>query len=90
MRGAHGLGVLRSRLSKAVERGVSHVRVTTAFNKMLDLPGAWVATVSFAEDGLVLGLGRRRARPVCPCGRRGTGSYDRSVRRWRHLVRVIT
>ncbi len=61
------------------------MRVTTAFNKMLDLPGAWVASVEFAEDGLVLGLGRRRARPVCPCGRRGTGSYDRSVRRWRHL-----
>jgi len=62
------------------------VRVTTAFNKMLDLPGASVATVSFAEEGLVLGLRRRRpCRPVCPCGKRGTGVYDRSVRRWRHL-----
>ena len=53
---------------------------------MLDLPGASVATVSFAEEGLVLGLRRRRpCRPVCPCGKRGTGVYDRSVRRWRHL-----
>jgi transposase len=61
------------------------VRVTTAFNKMLDLPGATVATVAFTADGLVLGLRRRRGMPVCPCGKRGTGVYDRSVRRWRHL-----
>ncbi len=61
------------------------MRVTTAFNKMLDLPGSSVATVTFSADGLVLGLRRRPSRPVCPCGKRGTGFYDRSVRRWRHL-----
>jgi hypothetical protein len=61
------------------------VRVTTAFNKMLDLPGGSVATVAFTADGLVLGLRRSPARPVCPCGKRGAGVYDRSVRRWRHL-----
>jgi transposase len=61
------------------------VRVTTAFNKMLDLPGGSVATVTFTADGLVLGLRRRAGRPVCPCGKRGAGVYDRSVRRWRHL-----
>ena len=61
------------------------MRVTTAFNKMVGLPGASVATVTFGPDGLVLGLRRRTGRPVCACGRRGTGVYDRSVRRWRHL-----
>ncbi len=34
---------------------------------------------------LVLQLRRRTARPVCPCGKRGSGVYDRSVRGWRHL-----
>ncbi len=61
------------------------MRVTTAFNKMLDLPGASVAMVTFSAEGLVLQLRRRTARPVCPCGKRGSGVYDRSVRRWRHL-----
>ena len=37
------------------------MRVTTAFNRLLQLPGASVATVSFERDGVVVGL-RRRAR----------------------------
>lgn len=61
------------------------MRVTTAFNRILDLPGAWVDTVSFTEDGLVIGLRRRRRRLVCPCGQRSRGHYDGSRRRWRHL-----
>jgi transposase len=61
------------------------VRVTTAFNRILDLPGASVATVSFTADGLVLGLRRRRRRLVCACGRRSRFYYDSSRRRWRHL-----
>jgi len=52
---------------------------------MLDLPGASVAMVTFSAEGLVLQLRRRTARPVCPCGKRGSGVYDRSVRGWRHL-----
>lgn len=62
-----------------------HVRVTTAFNKMLSIPGATVASVEFTPEGVVVGLRRRRSRPRCPCGRRATGAYDSSVRRWRHL-----
>jgi len=66
------------------------VRVTTAFNKMLGLTGSTVAAVTFTADGLVVGLRRRSGRPVCPCGRRGSGVYDRSVRRWRHLDLGVT
>ena len=61
------------------------MRVTTAFNKMLAIPGAWVASVTFGPEGVVVGLRRRRRRPTCPCGWRGRAVYDRSVRRWRHL-----
>ncbi len=61
------------------------MRVTTAFNKMLAIVGASVASVTFAPEGIVVGLRRRRRRPVCPCGWKGRGTYDRRVRRWRHL-----
>jgi transposase len=61
------------------------VRVTTAFNKILSIPSVSVASVAFTPDGVVVGLRRRKSRPRCPCGWRATGSYDSSVRRWRHL-----
>lgn len=61
------------------------MRVTTAFNKMLSIPGASVSSVVFAPEGIVVGLRRRPGRPVCPCGRKGTATYDTSIRRWRHL-----
>lgn len=61
------------------------MRVTTAFNKILSIPSATVASVEFTPEGVVVGLRRRRGRPRCPCGWRATGAYDSSVRRWRHL-----
>jgi transposase len=61
------------------------VRATTAFNKMLAIPGASVATVIFATEGVIVGLRRRSLRPICPCGWKGKAVYDRSTRRWRHL-----
>jgi transposase len=61
------------------------MRVTTAFNKMLGLSGASVRGVSFTPDGVVVALGRRRAKHACPCGWKTWAIYDRSVRRWRHL-----
>lgn len=61
------------------------MRVTTAFNKLLAIPGASVASVVFAAEGVVVGLRRLRRRPVCPCGWKGRAVYDRSTRRWRHL-----
>jgi len=61
------------------------VRVCTAFNRILALPGAAVASVQFTDVGLVLGLRRRRRKLVCPCGRKTWARYDGSRRRWRHL-----
>jgi len=61
------------------------VRVTTAFNKMLAIVGASVASVSFEPEGIVVGLRRRRRKLACPCGWKTWAVYDRSVRRWRHL-----
>ena len=62
-----------------------HVRVSTAFNKMLGIVGATVASVTFTPTGIVVGLRRRRSKLVCPCGWKTRAIYDRSVRRWRHL-----
>jgi transposase len=61
------------------------VRLTTAFNRILQLPGASVRTVAFTDQGLVIGLHRRRRRLRCPCGATTTARYDTSRRRWRHL-----
>ncbi len=61
------------------------MRVSTAFNRVLSLPGASVVTVTFAPEGVVIGLRRRSRRLVCPCGWSTSATYDRSVRRWRHL-----
>lgn len=61
------------------------MRVTTAFNRVLGLAGTVVRSVSFTDSGLVIEVRARSRRLVCPCGRVSRASYDRSVRRWRHL-----
>lgn len=61
------------------------MRVTTAFNRMLDLPGAWVRSVTFAPEGIVVGVSRRGRLHRCPCGFTTRARYDTSTRRWRHL-----
>jgi transposase len=61
------------------------VRVTTAFNRLLQLDGASVADVAFIDEGVVIGVRRRARLHRCPCGSRVAGRYDRSVRRWRHV-----
>lgn len=60
------------------------MRVSTAFNRMLDLPGAAVTAVAFEPQAVVVTVRRRARRHRCPCGRIAPG-YDRSTRRWRHL-----
>lgn len=66
------------------------MRVSTAFNRMLDLPGASVSSVEFTGDGIVVGLRLRKRRALCPCGRWSSATYDRSRRRWRHLDLAAT
>lgn len=61
------------------------MRVSTAFNTMLAIPGAHVTGVTFTPAGVVVRLRLRRRRLRCPCGHETRACYDRSVRRWRHL-----
>jgi transposase len=53
---------------------------------MLAVPGATVSGVEFTPAGVVVSLRRRAKKLRCPtCGRTTRATYDRSVRRWRHL-----
>ncbi|MCA1843280.1 MAG: ISL3 family transposase [Actinobacteria bacterium] len=61
------------------------MRVQTAFNKILAIPGAWVSGVRFTPTGVVVTLRRRWKVLRCPCGAVAKAAYDRSVRQWRHL-----
>ena len=62
------------------------MRVCTAFNRILSLPGASVASVEFTDEGVAIGVRRsRRRKLVCPCGWKTWAYYDGSRRRWRHL-----
>jgi transposase len=61
------------------------VRATTAFNKMLEIPGADVSGIEFTPAGIVVCLRRRARRLTCACGWSTAAVYDRTIRRWRHL-----
>lgn len=61
------------------------MRVTTAFNKMLALPGASVTSVAFGTDGVVVEIRNRSRRLRCPCGFSTAARYDTARRRWRHV-----
>ncbi len=64
------------------------MRVTTAFNNLLALPGASVRDVAFSPEAVVVSVRLRRRRRVCAgCGQTGRRLqiYDRRVKRWRHL-----
>jgi transposase len=62
------------------------VRVTTAFNRLLRLPGAAVIDVSFGAEGVIVTVGLRRRRRVCSgCGQFGGHLHGWRVKRWRHL-----
>jgi transposase len=62
------------------------VRVTTAYNRMLGLPGAWVRDVAFGSEGMIVTVALRRKTPVCSgCGARGLRIKDQRVKSWRHL-----
>jgi transposase len=64
------------------------VRVTTAFNRLLGLPGATVIDVCFDAEGVIVTVRLRRRRRVCSsCGQTGRRLeiHDRRRKRWRHL-----
>ena len=64
------------------------MRVTTAFKRMLRLPGASVTDVSFSSEGVIVTVRLRRRRRVCGgCGQTGRHLeiHDHRVKRWRHL-----
>jgi transposase len=61
------------------------VRVTTAFNRVLGLDGAWVTDVDFTDAGIVISVRARTKVYRCPCGWSTRARYDVSRRRWRHL-----
>jgi len=64
------------------------MRVTSAFSRLLDLPGVWVRSVSFEPDRVLVTVALRRRRLQCPkCSystryRENEQQHD-SV--WRHL-----
>ena len=63
----------------------THVRVSTAFNRLLDIPGAMVTDVVIGGGDIEVAL-RPTARLLrCLCGKRVRAVYDRRRRRWRHL-----
>ena len=57
------------------------MRATTAFNKLLAIPGANVAGVQFSPSGIVVVPRRRGRRLRCPCGWSTRAVYDRTTRR---------
>ena len=64
------------------------MRVTTAFKRLLRLPGASVIDVRFGAEGVIVTVRLRRRRRVCSgCGQTGAQLeiHDRRVKRWRHL-----
>ena len=62
------------------------MRVTTAFNRMLGLPGAWVRDVEFSERAVIVTVVLRAKKPVCSgCGARGLPVKEHRTKPWRHL-----
>jgi transposase len=62
------------------------MRVTTAFNRMLGLPGAWVRDVAFGSQAVIVTVVLSAEKPVCSgCGARGLAIKEHRAKRWRHL-----
>jgi transposase len=61
------------------------VRVSTAFNRLLQVPGAWVTDVVIGDRDVEVTLRPKAQLLQCPCGILSTAFYDRRRRRWRHL-----
>lgn len=61
------------------------MRATTAFDRIIAIDGVVISGVTFAPEGVVVGVRRRKRVHQCPCGVTTAAHYDHSTRRWRHL-----
>jgi transposase len=62
------------------------VRVTTAFNRMLALQGAWVRDVAFDAEGVIVTVALKAKEPRCSgCGMPGLNIKEHRAKTWRHL-----
>ena len=62
------------------------MRVSTAFNRLVQLEGASVERVRFVREGVVVSVRLRCRRRVCSCcGQIVLVRHDTASRRWRHL-----
>lgn len=63
------------------------MRITTVFNKLLSLQGAFVRHVRFEDDEVVVGVVARARKHHCPKCRFSTeAGYDSRRRGWRHVA----
>lgn len=58
------------------------MRVSTAFNLLLQIPKASVADVVIGDRDVEVTLRSRNRLLRCPCGKRVRAVYDRRERRW--------
>ena len=61
------------------------MRASSAFNRLLQIPGASVSDVVIGERDVEVTLRPRKQLLSCPCGQQIRAVYDRRRRRWRHL-----
>jgi transposase len=62
------------------------VRVTTVFNRMLGLPGAWVRDVAFGQEAVIVTVALKTKKPICSgCSAHGLPIKEHRTKRWRHL-----
>lgn len=61
------------------------MRVSTAFNRLLQIPGASVTDVDIEGRDVEVRMRPHKRSPRCPCGKQVRAVYDRRERRWRHL-----
>jgi transposase len=63
------------------------VRISTVFNKLLSLQGAWVRGVKFGANAIEVAVVRRGRRHRCPrCDFSTPSRYDTHGDRWRHVA----
>lgn len=63
------------------------MRISTVFNKLLSLQGAWVRAVQFTAEAVVVTVSKRRRRHKCAhCDFSTRAAYDQHVGIWRHIA----